>query len=213
MIYIISKFAFLANVLTQTHLLNQYLVPKASHSFGFYAWRNLWYGNSSWEESSLFPRVTLCDFGVREMGQVQNFTVQCVLLLNVFTEKCFIVLWGWYNVLTLITVMNLTAWIFSLSNPRSTEHFVFNHLEMSGEKMFANESTKGLNGKYTIFICLMFFSLLEVQIQVQRFIDKYLKMDGIFILRMIAQHADVVFTTDLIARLWDCHYRIEKQRE
>jgi hypothetical protein len=30
---------------------------------------------------------------------------------------------------------------------------------------------------------------------------------------MIAQHADVVFTTDLIARLWDCHYRIEKQRE
>lgn len=30
---------------------------------------------------------------------------------------------------------------------------------------------------------------------------------------MIAQHADVVFTTDLVARLWDCHYRIEKQRE
>lgn len=57
------------------------------------------------------------------------------------------------------------------------------------------------------------WKILEVQIQVRRFIDKYLKTDGIFILRMIAQHADVVFTTDLISRLWDSHYKIEKQRE
>jgi hypothetical protein len=84
------------------------------------------------------------------MGQTQNFTVQCVLLLNVFTEKCFIVLWGWYNILTMVTLMNLTAWVFSLGNPRSSEHFIFNHLEMSGEKMFANESTKGLTGKHCL---------------------------------------------------------------
>lgn len=57
------------------------------------------------------------------------------------------------------------------------------------------------------------FLFIEVQIQVQRFIDKYLKMDGMFILRLIAQHADVVFTTDLISKLWDTHYSIEKQRE
>jgi len=173
-------------------------VPKASQSFGFYAWRDLWYGNTTWAQNSLFPRVTLCDFSVREMGQTQNFTVQCVLLLNVFTEKAFIVLWGWYNTLAIITGFNLTTWFFSLGNPRSSEHFILNHLEMSGGECFTCESTKGLN---------------EVQIQVRRFIDKYLKTDGIFILRMIAQHADVVFTTDLVARLWDTHYSIEKQRE
>lgn len=146
MIYVMSKLCFLANVLAQTHFLNEYLVPKASASFGFYAWRDLWYGNTTWEQNSLFPRVTLCDFGVREMGQTQNFTVQCVLLLNVFTEKAFIVLWAWYNVLTLLTLFNLTTWIFSLANPRSSEHFIFNHLEMSGENCFACESARGLNG-------------------------------------------------------------------
>lgn len=62
-----------------------------------------------------------------------------------------------------------------------------------------------------------------------RCLQKYLRVDGIFILRQIAQHAvnrlqhdnlhiedllqDVVFTTDLIAELWCGHYRIEKRRE
>jgi hypothetical protein len=80
------------------------------------------------------------------MGQTQTFTVQCVLLLNIFTEKVFIVLWAWYNVLTVLTLFNLTTWIFSLANPRSSEHFIFNHLEMSGENIFANESSRGLKG-------------------------------------------------------------------
>lgn len=91
------------------------------------------------------------------MGQTQNFTVQCVLLLNVFTEKAFIVLWGWYNVLTAFTLFNLTTWVFSLGNPRSAEHFIFMHLEMSGEKCFSNESIKGLNGNFNqweIIFCL-----------------------------------------------------------
>ncbi|KAI6235166.1 Innexin family-containing protein [Aphelenchoides besseyi] len=198
MIYLISKACFLANVLIQIDLLNRYLVPNASKLFGFYAWRDLWYGNRTWEESGLFPRVTLCDFVVREMGQTQTHTVQCVLLLNVLTEKAFILLWAWYNALALVTLYNFTLWIFSLLNPRSSQHFIFNHLEMHGGRLFANESTKGLN---------------EVQIQVERFINKYLKMDGMFILRLIAQHADIVFTTELVAQLWLEHYRIEKQRE
>ncbi|KAI1708145.1 innexin domain-containing protein [Ditylenchus destructor] len=197
-IYIISKMIFLVNVLCQVSLLNRYLFGGPKQDFGFHIWRNLIKTESSWHESGLFPRVTLCDFEVREMGQTQNHTVQCMLLLNIFAEKVFIVLWAWYAILGAITLSNFTMWIFSFINPRSSEHFIYNHLEMSGERVFANSSDKGLK---------------EIQIQVDRFIKKYLRADGIFILRLIAQHADVVFTTELIYKLWESHYNIEKQRE
>ena len=81
------------------------------------------------------------------MGQTQKHTVQCVLLLNVFTEKAFIFLWGYYNLLSLITIFNVTIWSFSLINSRSSAHFILNHLEMHGSGVFANESTRGLEGE------------------------------------------------------------------
>uniref|UniRef100_A0A915CUU2 Innexin n=1 Tax=Ditylenchus dipsaci TaxID=166011 RepID=A0A915CUU2_9BILA len=193
-----QQIAFLVNVVCQVSFLNRYLFSEKKQGFGFNVWSDLLNGHTSWNESGLFPRVTWCDFEVREMGQTQNHTVQCVLLLNVFTEKVFIVLWGWYVILASITLCNLSTWIFNFMNPRSLEHFVYNHLEMSGERVFANSSDKGLQA---------------IQEQVARFIDKYLRTDGIFILRLIAQHADVVFTTDLIYKLWESHYSIEKQRE
>uniref|UniRef100_A0A0K0DBA6 Innexin n=1 Tax=Angiostrongylus cantonensis TaxID=6313 RepID=A0A0K0DBA6_ANGCA len=150
-IYIIAKLAFLVNVGLQTKLLNQYLLPRYfSNQFGFEAWQSLWNGNETWKDNGLFPRVTLCDFEVREMGNIQTHTVQCVLLINVFTEKIFIVLWAW--------------------------------------SVYSNRK------------------------QVDCFMDKYLGLDGVFLLRLMAQHADVVFITELIGALWLSHCDIEEQR-
>lgn len=39
----------------------RYLLGK---SWGFDIWKNLLRGNTTWKESGLFPRVTLCDFEV-----------------------------------------------------------------------------------------------------------------------------------------------------
>ncbi|EPB68844.1 S25 ribosomal protein [Ancylostoma ceylanicum] len=109
---------------------------------------------------------------VREMGNIQTHTVQCVLLINVFTEKIFIVLWA--------------CWMFAIFSETSKEHFLINHLEMC-ETPFDKENAN----------CFM---------------DKYLGLDGVFLLRLIAQHADVVFITELIGSLWKTHYAIEEQR-
>nr|CAD2190570.1 unnamed protein product [Meloidogyne enterolobii] len=53
----------------------------------------------------------------------------------------------------------------------------------------------------------------QIQQCVAKFIVKYLKTDGLFILRLIAQHADVQMSTQLIYKMWTSHYIIEKQRE
>jgi innexin len=44
------------------------------------------------------------------MGQSVNHTVQCVLVLNVFMEKTFMLLWGWYTVLAFVTLANISTW-------------------------------------------------------------------------------------------------------
>lgn len=110
-------------------------------------------GNETWQESGLFPRVTLCDFEVnyeassnflqfqvREMGQVVNHTVQCVLLLNLFTEKVFILLYAWFVVLVTFTILNLISWITAIFSSASREHFIFIHLEMSQDEDFDTDA-------------------------------------------------------------------------
>lgn len=44
-------------------LFFRYLIPQ-TEGFGFNTWKNLIVGNETWQESGLFPRVTLCDFEV-----------------------------------------------------------------------------------------------------------------------------------------------------
>lgn len=143
------------------------------------------------------------------MGQSVNHTVQCVLLLNLFTEKVFIFLYAWFVIVATFTIMNLTSWIMVIFNSASREHFIFVNLEMSSDEDFDADDCDLKKGK-----SLDFFigRSLDARKCVVRFIDKYLRTDGVFLLRLIAQHADVLFTTDLVNALWKSHHAIEKTR-
>lgn len=48
--------------------------------------------------------------------------------------------------------------------------------------------------------------------EVERFVASYLKVDGVFILRMINSHAGIIFGTDLVLSLWRAFYGIEEKR-
>ncbi|PAV57384.1 hypothetical protein WR25_00304 isoform G [Diploscapter pachys] len=84
-----------------------------------------------WPESGSFPRVTFCDVSVRELGQVQNWSLQCVLMVNMFSEKIFVFFWWWYLLMLVISFLNLIKWIFRLS--RSTQiNYIKQVLKISG---------------------------------------------------------------------------------
>ncbi|GMR54139.1 hypothetical protein PMAYCL1PPCAC_24334 [Pristionchus mayeri] len=70
-----------------------------------------------WHESAQFPRVTFCDAEVREMGgQIHTWTVQCVLMVNMFNEKIFFGIWWALIVVFVLTALNILDWIFFLLN-------------------------------------------------------------------------------------------------
>lgn len=48
-----------------------------------------------------------------------------------------------------------------------------------------------------------------VKREVNRFVGKYLRTDGIFVLRMVTMHAGVIFGTDLIWSLWKSFFGCE----
>ncbi|CAB3410047.1 unnamed protein product [Caenorhabditis bovis] len=194
-VYFLAKIAFLVNVVLQIKLLNEYMLPRdAQKNYGFDMWKTIFTGgNDTWRENGVFPRVTLCDLVTRDMGNVQTHTIQCVLLLNLFTEKIFVILWAWYLLLATFTAANLFSWLFAVFNDTFNEHFLLNHLEMC-ETPFNKDD-------------------VENREHVVRFMEKYLGVDGLFLLQLIAQHADVVFTTELVGALFKSHYEIEEQRK
>ncbi|PIO57579.1 hypothetical protein TELCIR_21004 [Teladorsagia circumcincta] len=99
-------------------LLSRFL---ATNSQGFYGYGILWdlvTGQGlalllGWTESPNFPVVTYCDMEIRILGHVQRHTVQCVLVINIFTEKIFLLLWLWYTLLAMISFGSIMSWIFS----------------------------------------------------------------------------------------------------
>lgn len=198
LIYMVGKMLFLVNAVCQFCLMNKFLLPPDVHFSAYEVWSDIFSGNTSWKESGIFPRITLCDISIRASGQERKYTSQCVLMINIFTEKIFVTLWAWYMILGSWTLINMTNWFFSVMTSFSAEHFIYKHLEMSGQELFMSENKKDSS---------------EIHIYLRRFINKYLQADGVFILWLIAQHSDILFITDLIYQMWESHYKIERRRE
>ncbi|VDN07521.1 unnamed protein product [Thelazia callipaeda] len=188
LMYLLTKILYLLNALLQLYILNKFLRTDEDTWYGFDVIKNILSG-TEWTTSGYFPRVSLCDFTVRQVGNIQRYSVQCVLVINMFNEKIFVFLWFWYLFLVICTFLSLFYWTTVLTLPCFGRWFISQCLELSEIKFDPDAKV----------------------LEVDRFVRSYLRYDGIFVLRMVEIHAGVIFNTDLVLSLWNAFYEIEEK--
>uniref|UniRef100_A0A0N5C763 Innexin n=1 Tax=Strongyloides papillosus TaxID=174720 RepID=A0A0N5C763_STREA len=188
LMYLLTKFLYLFNVTLQLFLMNSFLETDRYKYYGLEAVLDLIKGKT-WDQTGMFPRVSLCDFDVRVMGNIQEHTIQCVLVINIFNEKIFIFLWFWYLTLFIFTLGSFLYWFLINFFPSVPKRFIGRHLEMSELLFDTKENDKDLD----------------------KFVYGYLKYDGVFVIRQLTMHSGIIFGTEVVANLWKSYYNLERE--
>ncbi|CAI5438795.1 unnamed protein product [Caenorhabditis angaria] len=116
--YIITKVLFVINLVAQLILIHIFLGFRWGDFFSF----RIGFG-SNWINNGIFPRQTMCDFDIRNKGSIQQYSIQCVLPMNMLNEKIFLILFYWLIVLLFITIYNLSRSISSFFLFTSRQEF------------------------------------------------------------------------------------------
>ncbi|KAL8584973.1 hypothetical protein ACOMHN_043609 [Nucella lapillus] len=149
--YLTTKVLYAANVIAQFFLLNAFL----STDYNLYG------------------------FEIRQMQNIQNWTVQCVLPINLFNEKIFIFIWFWLVLVAFFTCLNLMAWFYRVLFKRNRATYIKKYLKIN------NELHTGFDKK----LCA-------------KFAEQYLRDDGVFVMRVISKNSTDLVVTDLVDKMW-----------
>ncbi|CAF1002177.1 unnamed protein product [Adineta ricciae] len=127
--FLFSKLLYLLNAFGQLYLLNFFL-GNDYHMYGFAVLRALFTGNNeNWTVTPRFPRVTWCNFAVRNLADnIHTYTVQCSLPINLFNEKIFLIIWFWLYFTTLCTLFGFLYWTSSFFYPQFYKSHITRYL-------------------------------------------------------------------------------------
>lgn len=178
LLYLFVKVLYIANVFFQLFILNS-ILKTTYNLFGVEAIKNA-LGERAWLNATVFPKVTMCDFHIRILGNVQRYTVQCLLPINLYTEKMYMFLWFWMVFVLAVTSLNLVSWIFRAASTASRKSYIKKHL-ISMDCLEAEAD----NNLFPVFV------------------TAYLKQDGVFLLRLIGHNTDGITVDEITVSLWD----------
>ncbi|CAK5087556.1 unnamed protein product [Meloidogyne enterolobii] len=90
-LYVFIKALYLLNVTGQFFILNSFIGST-------YRWwgidvLNALLAGENWQDSPIFPRLTLCDVPIRRLGDTPRYTLQCHLRINTYNEKIYLFIW------------------------------------------------------------------------------------------------------------------------
>ncbi|GFN83747.1 hypothetical protein PoB_001025300 [Plakobranchus ocellatus] len=176
-LYLFCKLLFVINVICQFFLLNGFM-GGWYNMYGFEVIDGLT-KDHYWRDSPRFPKVTLCDFEVRQLQNIQTFTVQCVLLFN---EKIFIFLWFWFVLVACATVGNFLFWLWRALFSTSRVAYIKKYMRAL-DQIHTEEDKKW----------------------VRKFADQYLRDDGVFIFRIIARNSSDILLSDIVSKMWEIY--------
>ncbi|KAL7073576.1 hypothetical protein ACQ4LE_007082 [Meloidogyne hapla] len=177
--YISTKLLYAFNALMQ-FMLVKWMLGAPDPFWGWNVISDIIAGRE-WPETGNFPRVTLCDFSVRVLGNLHRHSVQCVLMINMFNEKIFVFLWFWFCFIALFSIISLFHWLYRLYCIGSNYRLINSYLQQIDPI-----SHRGLARR----------------IQINGFIENALRPDGLLIIRLISINSGDLITSRLIATLW-----------
>ena len=131
----------------------------------------------------VFPYVTLCSYEKYEFGDnVHRTTVQCVLPINFYNEKVYLLIWLWLMILLVANVLDLIRYFVVIFIPKLHQRFL-----------------KGIIGKGAI-------DELDGREVVKKWASE-LECDGVFLLRVlnsnVPHHVMVTVTSGLFKKYAD----------
>ncbi len=177
-LYLFCKLMYLANVVGQLFLMSILLGIKNYHFFGFEILSRMGKGVDL-VRNDYFPKVSHCDFKIRELGNDHHYTVQCVLAINIFTEKIYVVLWFWFVFLAIITAYDFIKFVLTNFIPQSRLSYISKHV-----RIFNNIKQTALKQK------------------LNEFSYDYLKPDVVFVLHLLSHNVNSIVASEISSSLW-----------
>ena len=184
--YLLVKLVYLLNAVGQLFLLDLFLGIDY-HVYGVRVVARVLRGDDSGELSQRFPRVTLCNFDIRHQGRVHDYVVQCALTINIFNEKIFIIVWFWLVAVAAVTLVSCLQWVIRSLHWRSQIHYVKKQLRAFDATATVRHRGGGSGSKANL----------------AKFVQYYLRRDGLFILRMIALNIGEMVAAETLLGLWE----------
>ena len=139
-----------------------------------------------WRSPEKFPRVTMCDFKIRVLGNIQRHSVQCALPINLFNEKIYIFIWFWYVFVATATTGSLIVWTCRIWISRRQARYIKTRLIAMDKLQGASHGT------------------------VKSFCESFLRRDGYLIVMLVSKNASDIVAAELICGLFE-HYRANRQ--
>ncbi len=174
--YIFIKFLYIFNIIFQIIFL-QYFLSYYDVNYLQDGLKRFFSNSFSLPESQLFPRMTLCDFQIRELGERHFYTVECVLVINIFIEKMYYLLWLWFGILLLITIIDTIRLLYRIFLRHS-------------RNVFINEN-----------LGLIVKSHLTQEKQFEYFL-RYFPIDNLFALKIISTNSNSLIVAEIIHELY-----------
>ncbi|XP_029657666.1 innexin unc-9-like [Octopus sinensis] len=187
LLYVTTKSMYLLNTVAQFILIDMLLSNGVVNGYGIRLVQNFINGES-FKGSYYFPRITLCDFNVREMGYEvigHRYTVQCVLSINLFSEAIFAFYWFWLIMAVCFNAFSLCKWVWYSLFKSDSINYIRKHIRDE----LIDEGD-------------MYSTLRD-------FVLNYLRSDGVFAMRLISHNSTDIVVTDLVSAMYE-NFKIRK---
>ncbi|KAE9413725.1 hypothetical protein Angca_007778, partial [Angiostrongylus cantonensis] len=180
LLYLLTKAAYVVNICLQIIILNHFLGENYL-KWGYEMSSNIIQGKE-WKETSIFPRVIMCDFQIRRLANLQRHTVQCVIMMNMINEKLYLFLYFWFFFLGVVTVINFVYFSIFMLVPFLRAKLIYFNFD---------------NGNNVVML-----QRAMAESEMRHFMGECLHPDGVLLLLFVREHAGGRIAFDLISKVY-----------